>query len=117
MILRGIKALADFNASNCKEFQNWLTDKDGSLSLNAEILIYGENGCGKTNILEAISLLSQGKGIRKSKIEDYFTQSVFNNNPQKSWGINADIVTPDGNINIGTGFKENSQKKSITKQF
>lgn len=76
------------------------------------ILIYGENGCGKTNILEAISLLSQGKGIRKSKIEDYFTQSVFNNNPQKSWGINADIVTPDGNINIGTGLKENSQKNS-----
>ena len=76
------------------------------------ILIYGENGCGKTNILEAISLLSQGKGIRKSKIEDYFTQSVFNNNPQKSWGINADIVTPDGNINIVTGLKENSQKKS-----
>ena len=76
------------------------------------ILIYGENGCGKTNILEAISLLSQGKGIRKSKIEDYFTQSVFNNNLKKSWGINADIVTPDGNINIGTGLKENSQKKS-----
>ena len=76
------------------------------------ILIYGENGCGKTNILEAISLLSQGKGIRKSKIEDYITQSVFNNNPQKSWGINADIVTPDGNINIGTGLKENSQKNS-----
>ena len=76
------------------------------------ILIYGENGCGKTNILEAISLLSQGKGIRKSKIEDYFTQSVFNNNPQKSWGINADIITPDGNKNIGTGLKENSQKKS-----
>ena len=76
------------------------------------ILIYGENGCGKTNILEAISLLSQGKGIRKSKIEDYFTQSVFNNNLKKSWGINADIITPDGNMNIGTGLKENSQKKS-----
>ena len=76
------------------------------------ILIYGENGCGKTNILEAISLLSQGKGIRKSKIEEYLTQSVFNNNPQKSWGINAYIVTPDGNINIGTGLKENSQKNS-----
>ena len=76
------------------------------------ILIYGENGCGKTNILEAISLLSQGKGIRKSKIEEYFTQSVFNNNPQKYWGINADIVTPDGNINIGTGLKENSKKNS-----
>lgn len=47
MILRGIKALADFNASNCKEFQNWLTDKDGSLSLNAELLIYGARKPGE----------------------------------------------------------------------
>ena len=95
---------------NLKNFRNHidLNLKIGSSSL----LIYGDNGCGKTNILEAISLLSQGKGIRKSKIEDYFTQSVFNNNFQKSWGINAEIVTPDGNINIGTGLKENSQKKS-----
>jgi len=98
--------------------KNWnLTNFGNHSSLSMKtpesaILIYGENGCGKTNILEAISLLSQGKGIRKSKIEDYFTQSVFNNNPQKSWGINADIITPDGNMNIGTGLKENSQKKS-----
>ena len=78
----------------------------------SSILIYGENGCGKTNILEAISLLSQGKGLRKSKTEDYVSQSVVSNINHKTWGINADIVTPDGDINIGTGLKENSQTRS-----
>ena len=34
------------------------------------IILYGENGQGKTNILEAISLFSLGKGLRKAKFED-----------------------------------------------
>ena len=49
-----------------KNFRN-----HSSLSMKmpeSSILIYGENGCGKTNILEAISLLSQGKGMRISWI-------------------------------------------------
>ena len=95
---------------NLKNFRN-----HNNLSMTipkSSILIYGENGCGKTNILEAISLLSQGKGMRKSKTEDYLSQSVLTNEGEKSWGINADIVTPDGKVNIGTGLKENSQSKS-----
>ena len=31
------------------------------------IVIYGKNGVGKTSILEAISIFSNGKGIRNSK--------------------------------------------------
>jgi ABC-type uncharacterized transport system fused permease/ATPase subunit len=48
---------------NLKRFRNHL-----NLNLvlpNSSVLIYGENGCGKTNILEAISLLNPGKGLRK----------------------------------------------------
>ena len=95
---------------NLKNFRNHV-----NLSMKipeSSILIYGENGCGKTNILEAISLLSQGKGLRKSKTEDYLHQNFEMNTSQKTWGINADIVTPDGSVNIGTGLKENSQIKS-----
>ena len=78
----------------------------------SSILIYGDNGCGKTNILEAISLLSQGKGLRRSKTENYLFQSGVPNINPKTWGINANIVTPSGNINIGTGLRENSTLKS-----
>jgi DNA replication and repair protein RecF len=95
---------------NLKNFRNHT-----SLSMKtpeSSILIYGDNGCGKTNILEAISLLSQGKGLRKSKTEDYLSKSIETNRNQKTWGINADIVTPNGNINIGTGLRENTNLKS-----
>ena len=34
------------------------------------IAIYGANGAGKTNILEAISMLSPGRGLRGAKVDD-----------------------------------------------
>jgi DNA replication and repair protein RecF len=34
------------------------------------VAIYGANGAGKTNILEAISLLSPGRGVRRSSAEE-----------------------------------------------
>tara|TARA_Y100000739_G_scaffold226515_1_gene234175 strand:+ start:41 stop:1147 length:1107 start_codon:yes stop_codon:yes gene_type:complete len=36
----------------------------------APIAIFGLNGVGKTNILEAISMLSPGRGLRRSKLGD-----------------------------------------------
>lgn len=34
------------------------------------VAIYGDNGVGKTNILEALSLLSPGRGLRRASAED-----------------------------------------------
>ena len=34
------------------------------------VAIYGANGAGKTNILEAVSLLSPGRGLRRAQAED-----------------------------------------------
>lgn len=34
------------------------------------IAIFGDNGAGKTNILEAVSLLSPGRGLRRASAED-----------------------------------------------
>ena len=34
------------------------------------VAIYGANGAGKTNILEAVSLLSPGRGVRRSSAEE-----------------------------------------------
>ena len=49
--------------------KNFRNHRNLNLNLkNSSILIYGGNGSGKTNILEAISLLNQGKGLRKAYI-------------------------------------------------
>lgn len=45
--------------------------KTARLEMDARpVAIYGSNGAGKTNILEAISLLSPGRGLRRAGAED-----------------------------------------------
>ena len=34
------------------------------------VALYGDNGAGKTNILEAISLLAPGRGLRRAALSD-----------------------------------------------
>jgi len=76
-----------FNIESQKSFyieklslKNFRNHENLNLNLeNTSILIYGGNGCGKTNILEAISLLSQGKGLRKANIENFsFIMAISN---------------------------------------
>ena len=74
-----------------KNFRNHV---ELDLHVNAvPILIYGDNGSGKTNILEAISLLNQGKGLRKSNLQDFLCQNI-ESQTNSLWGVNADIKTP-----------------------
>ena len=111
------------NFSNIKEvksfyikkvsLKNFRNHKNLNLHLkNSSILIYGGNGSGKTNILEAISLLNQGKGLRKANIENFLNQEKIYDNPTKTWGINVDFVCPNGQFNIGTGLKQTGTNKS-----
>ena len=45
--------------------------KSARLSLDGRpVAIYGDNGAGKTNIIEAVSLFSPGRGLRRASAED-----------------------------------------------
>ena len=93
--------------------KNFRNHKNLNLNLNnSPILIYGGNGCGKTNVLEAISLLNQGKGLRKANIENFLNQEDLDKINYKTWGINADFVGSKGRINIGTGLKKTTSGKT-----
>ena len=58
------------------------------------VLLYGENGAGKTNLLEAVSLLSPGRGIRGAALSDMVRRSA-------NGGFA--VAARAGEIDIGTG--------------
>lgn len=58
------------------------------------VLLYGENGAGKTNLLEAVSLLSPGRGIRGAALPDMATKGGSG-----GFGVAARLE----DIDIGTG--------------
>ena len=50
-------------------FKNFRNFQSCKLSFNANFnILYGLNGSGKTNILEAISLLGKGRGFRNANL-------------------------------------------------
>lgn len=62
------------------------------------VVFVGPNGVGKTNILEAISLLSPGRGLRGAALHDLPHAGL--NAP---WGVSARLATDYGEILLGTG--------------
>lgn len=74
------------------------------------VVITGKNGIGKTNILEAISLLTPSKGLRGAKISDLNNQS----NSDHMWRITAQIRSIYGPKEIHTQrlVKPNSKTDS-----
>ena len=62
------------------------------------VVITGANGMGKTNILEAISLLTPSKGLRGAKISDLNNQA----NPLHIWKITTEIRTIFGPKEVTT---------------
>ncbi len=67
------------------------------------VILCGPNGAGKTNILEAISYLSPGRGLRRARLADVRRQGA-----STGWSVAATLVTPDGDVKIGTGLQPRS---------
>ncbi len=63
------------------------------------VVLTGDNGAGKTNLMEAVSLLSPGRGLRRAAYTD-----VTRVQAAGGFSIFAELDGMDGTVEIGTGI-------------
>src|SRR6188474_936728 len=64
------------------------------------IVLTGRNGAGKTNLIEAISLLAPGRGLRRATLEE-----IAFSEGDGSWAASAEIEGMLGLATLGTGIE------------
>ncbi len=70
-----------------------------ALSLEPGMVVFtGENGAGKTNLLEALSLLTPGRGLRRAQYGDMAREGSAS-----GFAIHAEVSGPAGEASVGTG--------------
>ncbi len=74
----------------------------------ASVVLTGHNGAGKTNILEALSLLAPGRGMRKAKLRDM----THSGSKGLGWVISANLFGNQGEVQLGTGIDTDANGES-----
>ena len=77
------------------------------------VVLTGPNGAGKTNLLEGLSFLVPGRGLRRAKLSDVVRRQQGNSAPSGPWGVAASVHSPRGEVEIGTGFEAGRDKRIV----
>ena len=67
------------------------------------MVLCGPNGSGKTNLLEALSLLASGQGLRGAPYQELAKVG------EAGWAVAAHLRTAHGAVDIGTGGSASSE--------
>jgi DNA replication and repair protein RecF len=71
------------------------------LSLDAPMAaLTGDNGAGKTNLVEALSLFAQGRGLRRADLGEMARQGG-----RGGFAVSIELETADGLTQLGTGLE------------
>ncbi len=107
------KAQPDISCVNSLKLTNFRSYSSANMQDidSGVVVLYGSNGAGKTNVLEALSLLTPGRGIRMAKPSDILRKSDSN---ASIWSVVADISTEFGFVKISTG-KDRVKDRRIVK--
>jgi len=83
------------------------TRLDASARLN---LLVGENGAGKTNVLEALSLLAPGRGLRRAALSE-----MAGKDGPGGFAVSAALACGDGSapVMLGTGTQADRPNRRI----
>jgi DNA replication and repair protein RecF len=71
------------------------------------VVLTGPNGAGKTNLIEAISFLAPGRGLRRATLEDVaFAEG------DGAWAVSAEIEGALGLATLGTGIEQPAREET-----
>ena len=65
------------------------------------VVLTGANGAGKTNVLEALSLLSPGRGLRNARLSE-----ITRHGSSGRWAVAATLTNPGGGLDLAGGRTE-----------
>lgn len=73
------------------------------------VVLTGANGAGKTNLLEALSFLAPGRGMRRAAMADIARRDSGG----RAWAVAATLNGPAGSVDIGTGRDGGSERRAV----
>ena len=76
------------------------------------VVLTGENGAGKTNVLEAVSLLAPGRGLRRAPLGEMARQNRDGAGGRGGFGVAADLA---GDIAVATGTLASAPERRIVR--
>ncbi|MDA0674776.1 MAG: AAA family ATPase, partial [Proteobacteria bacterium] len=67
------------------------------------VVLTGANGAGKTNLLEALSLLAPGRGLRGARLFDIARRVPGDEAglPERPWAVAARVAAETGSAEVG----------------
>ncbi|MXV44451.1 DNA replication/repair protein RecF [Saccharibacter sp. 17.LH.SD] len=71
------------------------------------VILHGENGSGKTNLLEALSLLAPGRGLHGASSAHFCREGAHN------WGISASLKKGEHVFRLATGTAPSNTKRRV----
>ena len=82
---------------------------DAAFTFDARpVILLGSNGAGKTNLMEAISLLAPGRGLRRAGHEQFCKIGAVAESGWQ-WAVSCEVVTDSGAFQFGTGVEASTQ--------
>lgn len=78
------------------------------------VYLVGANGAGKTNLLEAVSLLTPGRGLRGSALAEV-GRRLPGEGQGRAWAVAAEIAGEDGGVQVGTGVEQAGASRRVVR--
>jgi DNA replication and repair protein RecF len=92
------------------DFRNY---HEAKLTLGTEsVVLTGPNGAGKSNLLEALSFLAPGRGLRGAKSTEIDRRP---NLGDSGWAVAAVVATRSGAVRVGTGRDPTASERRVVR--